>query len=316
MPKTKRIKRGFKIPILVLLILFPTGWALAQEGTGLYIDEKVQMGLGDSFFQDGDYYRAITEYRRFLFFFPRSLRVEEALWKIASSYFHGKKWDEALSASDDLLKRFPESPWVPEALLLQGRAWAEKKEYSQARHFFLRAQEAAPGKPAASEAQWQTALSFLKEERWKEAAGEFRKMDPASKLYPRAEFYARGLDRIDEIPQKSPTDAGILAALLPGAGHLYTERYRDAAMAFALNGAFIWGMVEAFQHRNYVVGGILTFFELGWYSGNIYSAVSSAHKYNRRKKLEYLDHLEKESNFSVGFSFREKVPVLCFHYVF
>jgi len=59
-------------------------------GNGLYIDEKVQMGLGDSFFQDGDYYRAITEYRRFLFFFPRSLRVEEALWKIASSYFTGR----------------------------------------------------------------------------------------------------------------------------------------------------------------------------------------------------------------------------------
>ena len=316
MPEIWRIKRIPIIALLTLLLLFSAGWALGQEGGGLYLDEKVQMGLGDHFFHDGDYYRAITEYRRFLFFFPRSLRAEEALWKIASSYFYGKKWDEALSAGDDLLKRFPQSPWAPEALLLQGRAWAEKKEYSQARYFFRRVQEVAPGKPAASEAQWQTALSFLKEERWKEAAGEFRKMDPASKLYPRAEFYGRGLDRIDEIPQKSPTGAGILAGLLPGAGHFYTERYRDAAMAFALNGAFIWGMVEAFERRNYVVGGILTFFELGWYSGNIYSAVSSAHKYNRRKKQEYLDHLEKESNFSVGISLQEKVPILSFTYEF
>jgi hypothetical protein len=109
--------------------------------------------------------------------------------------------------------------------------------------------------------------------------------------------------------------AGVLA-VLPGAGHLYTERYRDAAIAMALNGAFIWGMVEAFERKNYVVGGILTFFELGWYSGNIYSAVSSAYKYNRNKNKEYIEHLEREGNFSLGFSSLGKTPVLSLRYVF
>jgi hypothetical protein len=120
---------------------------------------------------------------------------------------------------------------------------------------------------------------------------------------------------MDVVSRKSPTTAGILA-VLPGAGHLYCERYRDAGIAFVLNAAFIWGMVEAFRHENYVVGGILTFFELGWYSGNIYSAVSSAHKYNRDKKKEYLDGLEREDRFSVGVSLREKQPFLSFRYAF
>ena len=289
---------------------------MAQEEGARYIDEKVQMGLADHFFADGDYYRAITEYKRFLFFFPQSLRAEEARWKISTSYFYGKKWDEALSAADELLTRYPLSPWVPEALLLKGRCWAEKKEYSQARHFFRRVEETAPEKAAATEAQWQTALTYVKEEKWKEAADEFRKVNPTSKLYPKAEYLARGLDRMDEVPQKSPPAAGILAALLPGAGHLYSERYRDAAIAFVLNGAFIWGTVEAFEHKNYVLGGILTFFELGWYSGNIYSAVSGAHKYNRDKKKDYLDQLEKEGNLSMGISFQGKAPILSFRYVF
>jgi tetratricopeptide (TPR) repeat protein len=305
-----------KILFVIAFFLCLSAYAMGQEGGGRYIDEKMQMGLADSFFQEGDYYRAITEYKRFLFFFPQSLRAEEALWKIASSYFHGKKWDEALSAADDLLKTFPASFWVPEALLLKGRCWAEKKEYSQARYFFRRVEEVPPEKAVAGEAQWQIALSYVKEEKWKEAAIEFRKVNPTSKLYPQADFFAQGLGRIDEVPQKSPTEAGILAALLPGAGHLYSERYRDAAIAFALNGAFIWGMVEAFEHKNYVVGGILTFFELGWYSGNIYSAVSSAHKYNRNKKKEYLNQLEKEGNFSAGISFHDKYPILSFRYVF
>jgi hypothetical protein len=75
-------------------------------------------------------------------------------------------------------------------------------------------------------------------------------------------------------------------------------------------------MVEAFDQKNYVVGGILTFFELGWYSGNIYSAVSSAHKYNQRKKQEYIDHLQKGGGFSLGISFLGKSPMFSLHYVF
>ena len=302
--------------LLISLFLLLAGGARAQEEGKRIIDEKAQMGLGDYFFADGDYYRAITEYQRFLFFFPASLRAEEARWKIASSYFQGKKWDEALSAADELLKRHPSSPWAAEAILLKGRCWMEKKEFSQARHYFTRAKEVSPGSPAAQEAQWQSAVSYLQEQRWKEAAAEFRRVDRESKLYPRAERWAQGMDRIEEVPQKSPVTAGVLAAVLPGAGHLYDERYRDAGIAFALNAAFIWGMVESFKRENYVVGGILTFFEIGWYSGNIYSAVSSAHKYNRNKKKEYLDGLEREDRFSVGISFRDKQPFFSFRYVF
>jgi tetratricopeptide (TPR) repeat protein len=297
------------------LFVFLSGGAFAQEEGKRSIDEKTQMGLGDFFFEDGDYYRAITEYKRFLFFFPQSLRAEEALWKIASSYFHGKRWDDALSSADELLKKHPSSPWAPDAVLLKGRCWMEKGEFSQGRHYLQRAKEMAGGSGLSQEAQWQLAVSYLKEERWKEAAAEFRKIDSASRLYPRADYWAKGIEGIDGVPQKSPTAAGILA-ILPGAGHLYCERYRDAGMAFVLNAGFIWGMVEAFRRENYVIGGILTFFELGWYSGNIYSAVSSAHKYNRNKKKEYLDGLEREERFSVGLSLREKQPFLSFRYVF
>jgi outer membrane protein assembly factor BamD (BamD/ComL family) len=301
--------------LLLCFLFLSAGGSFAQEEGKRVIDEKTQMGLGDYFFEDGDYYRAVTEYKRFLYFFPQSLRGEEALWKIASSYFRGKKWDDALSAADELLRKHPSSPWAAEAVLLKGRCWMEKGEFSQARHHFERAKEIGGGSGLAQEAQWQAAVSYLREERWKEAAAEFRKVHPTSKLYPRADYWAKGLEGMDVVSRKSPTTAGILA-VLPGAGHLYCERYRDAGIAFVLNAAFIWGMVEAFRHENYVVGGILTFFELGWYSGNIYSAVSSAHKYNRNKKKEYLDGLEREDRFSVGVSLREKQPFLSFRYVF
>ena len=305
----------FRLLLLLFCLSSPCA-AWSAEDEKVMVDSRLQMGLADYFFQEGDYYRAITEYKRFLFFFPQNVRAAEAYWKIARSYFHGKKWDEAISASNDLIKKFPFSPHKAEALLLSGLCFKEKKDYSQARFFFQKAKAEAADAALADEAQWQIAATYLKEEKWKEASAEYKKIRENSKLYPQSDHLAQGLDRIHEIPQKSPATAGILAALLPGSGHLYCERYRDAAIAFLLNGAFIWGMVEAFDQKNYVVGGILTFFELGWYSGTIYSAVSSAHKYNQREKQEYLDHLQKGGGFSMGISYSGKSPTFSLHYVF
>ena len=127
---------------------------------------------------------------------------------------------------------------------------------------------------------------------------------------------AQGLDRIPEVPQKSPAAAGVMSAVLPGAGQAYSGEYGRAAISFLLNGLFIWGMVESFRHDHYVVGGILTLFELGWYSANILNAVNSAEKYNRKKTQEYINGLERgEQNFPGPF-LQGRTPMLAFRYVF
>lgn len=305
-----------KVLLMATLFLFQSEISPAQEGGGRYIDEALQMELADQFFNEGDYYGAIREYKRFLFFFANSARAEEAQLKIAKSYFNEKRWDEAISACDDLIKKFPASPLKPETFLLQGDAFAEKKQYPQARISFGKTREVSPGTLIADEAQLQIARTYLKEEKWKEAAKEFREIDRSSKLYPRSKYYAQGLDRIREVPQKSPLAAGVLSAILPGAGQAYSEQYGRAAISFLLNGAFIWGMGESFKHKEYVVGGILTFFELGWYSANILNAVNSAEKYNEKKRQDYIDDLERGSNLSIGLSLQGKTPVLALNYVF
>ncbi len=301
--------------ILGILFLLIAASSSAEEKTGIYIDETAQMDLGDRFFQEGDYYRAITEYKRFLFLFPQSARAPEAALDIIKSYFQGKRWDDAVRSAEEFERTFPSSSFLPEAVLLKGIAFEEKGDYARARLFLGRVQEMLPRSPLADEAQWQIALTYMKEEDWKEAARAFRELKPESKLYPRGEYLASGLDHIDTLPRKSPAAAGVLAGLLPGAGHAYVGRYRDAAVAFVLNGVFIWGIVESFQNGNYAVGGLLTFFELGWYGGNIYSAVSSAYKYNRKTQRDYLDSLEK-GGIAVSFIFRERTPFLALRYSF
>jgi hypothetical protein len=45
-----------------------------------------------------------------------------------------------------------------------------------------------------------------------------------------------------------------------------------------------------------VVGGIMAFLELGWYSGNIYSAVNCAHKHNRKVIHDFRKGLSDQFN--------------------
>ncbi len=94
---------------------------------------------------------------------------------------------------------------------------------------------------------------------------------------------------------------------MPGAGQVYTGRIRQAAVSFLLNGAFILGTLEAFRNDNNAVGGILLFFETGWYGGNIYNAVNNAHKYNRRIKHEYKQQMRSRLN--LRFGMLKKTPV-------
>ncbi len=56
----------------------------------------------------------------------------------------------------------------------------------------------------------------------------------------------------------------------------------------------------ALYHDLDALGGIITFFELGFYSGNIYSAVSSAHKYNRVEKSKFLKYLKRHGKINIS----------------
>jgi TM2 domain-containing membrane protein YozV len=99
---------------------------------------------------------------------------------------------------------------------------------------------------------------------------------------------------------KSPKIAGTLSAIVPGAGQLYLNRKRDATAAFILNGLFIWGIIEAIENDESAVAAILGVFEVGWYGGNIYSAVNGAHKHNRKLKDSF------RRRFSIGLNLMVK----------
>jgi hypothetical protein len=147
-------------------------------------------------------------------------------------------------------------------------------------------------------------------EEWNKARETLSLISPDSPLSSSFKTISSGLDNIDNLPQKSASVAGSLSAILPGSGLLYTERPVNALVAFLLNGAFIYAAIELFRHDNYVAGGIVTFFEIGLYTGNIYSSVSSAYKYNKRIKDSFIKDLIDRSSLFIFLDPKSSTNVL------
>ena len=275
-----------------ICLFLSQGDAGAGEG-----DREKQLGFAESLYSEGDYYRAITEYKRFNFLYPVDLLVEKSDFRIGECYFKAKRWSEAIDVFKPFILKYPRGSFRDNAIFMRGQAEKQLKRYPDALSTFdelIKSQSLA----FSDKASYERTMILVEQEEWVKAREAFATLSEDNPLYPSAIRFSQGLERMDQIPQKSPAVAGTLAAILPGAGHLYTERPRDAFVSFLLNGSFIWAAIELFRNNNYVAGGIVTFFEVGWYSGNIYSAVSSAHKFNRRVQDEFIQGLKEKSGLS------------------
>lgn len=257
--------------------------------------------FADSLFDRGDYYRAITEYERVIFFYPELPIAKTSRFQIALSYFKAEKFDQAISQFRALAKDYPDQETGRKSLFMVGEAYYEKRDYLRAVDVYTTFIESYPADPYAGKARLRIGWAYLHQGYWQQAQEEFQKVPPGTPLRKQAEGLAEDVKKYEDIPRKSPALAGGLSAVLPGSGQLYVGRPGDAAAAFLLNGAFIWATAEAFHNHNNVTGGILLFFESGWYLGNIYNVVSGAHKYNRRSEQQFMDDLE--GRYDVGLSF-------------
>ena len=127
-----------------------------------------------------------------------------------------------------------------------------------------------------------------------------------------AQELASALEELPHLPRKSPRLAGFLAAVIPGSGHLYTGEKKQALFAFITNALLIFGTYEAFNRDLYVAGGFLSIFAINYYSGNIFGALNSAHKYNRRVKEAYLEGYKRKYELSINLRGGAKTPFVEF----
>ncbi len=280
--------------LIISLLLSRAAWAQQPPQLPKTTAEQ-QLGFARHLFEQKDYYRAITEYQRFIFLYPQHPQTPPARFQIGACYFAGEEWKKAIKTwQADLGDSLPEE--LRQQTLYQIAAGYYKlEEYTTCRKYLEKLNQEHPQSALRRESRKLLAASYLEQGLWDNAAEVVRQMQtPLAK-----DLSARILEGKD-LPQKSPSLAGTLSAIVPGAGQLYTGRTQDAIMSFMLNGLFIWGSIEAFSHDKTATGIILLFFETGWYFGNIYSATNSAYKYNEKSRQNFRNETRERLQFKLG----------------
>ncbi len=105
---------------------------------------------------------------------------------------------------------------------------------------------------------------------------------PEGDLSASAAGLAEELRGWEPLPTRDPRLAGVFSAVLPGAGQLWVGEPRDALTAFLINGLLIGATVELARRHNWVATGGTGLAAVGFYAGNIFSAVNAAQRRNRR----------------------------------
>ncbi len=263
----------------------------AAPKAGFSADQLLK--FADQLLQEGEYFRAITEFRRFRFNYPEDPRQAMALFRIGQAFYRGQQYNEALQIFREVIESYPETSYGQQAWLWQGESLLQQTQYNAAEQSYSAYIERYADTPTLPFAYYQRGWTLLYRRQWQAAATELRQIPPSSPLHPAAQQLATEVQEGSQRPKKSPFLAGALSALLPGAGQLYNGRLGDAVLSFLLNGLFIAGAIEAIKHDELAIAGALSFFEAGWYGGNVYSAVNGAHKHNRHADETLIQELER-----------------------
>ena len=244
--------------------------------------------------QQREYYRAITEYRRFLFSFPHDKRQSKAQFRIGLAFYGGRDYGEALKAFGEVAELHPDSPHGKLARLWQGECRMRQGKFEAAENLFGAAGLILADEVPGDHAVYRHAWALLYQQQWQEARKQFQSLPFSHSFRETARHIAEAIPYIEHSPRKSPVLAGVLSAALPGSGQFYVGRRGDALLALLLNTLFVAGIVEAISQDRPAVAGLLGFFEAGWYAGNILGAVNGAHKYNALQGRKFIEEMEQQ----------------------
>ena len=225
---------------------------------------------------DMDYYRAISEFKRYLFLCPEAAELREVRYNIGLSYFLAGRYREVIDWNEQMVNR---SISENRLVILAGKSNYRLKNSSIAFDLFSEVLNNNPDLTEYNQACYYSGLSLVKSEHFVEAAGYLNRVEGNSPYYQNSQSYIEYLSVGQFYDSKNPNIAGMLS-IIPGTGYLYTRHYHTAAASLIVNGLLFWASYHAFQNDRTAEGIIFSTFFIGFYVGNIYGSVQSAHRYN------------------------------------
>jgi tetratricopeptide (TPR) repeat protein len=254
----------------------PTGEGVTRQDTATVLFCRDALGFADALNAEGDYYRAISEYKRLLYFCESESTRSRAQMSIGEATFAAGQyglvldWYRALDAKEVDIAR---------AGLIAGRALYRLGRYDDAAALLGSIPEGALDAAELADARYYEGLSLVRAGHLDRAAVSLDLVGESTPHGSKAARYAGILRDRPEVPRKSPRVAAVLG-VVPGLGYAYAGHYGTAVASLAVNGLLAWATVDAFADEHRAAGGLYSLLAIGFYVGNIVGSAQSAERYN------------------------------------
>lgn len=257
------------------------------------IDANEQFQYAVKLYSQKKFSIAIVELERFLHLFPTDARSSEARFQLGLAHFQLKAYYHAMQSFRDIVdQKDQDSAFHIQAFYMLSECQLGMGQRSAALTTLYNLVTISQDVQVRDEAYYRMGWIYLEMYSWDKAQAAFGNISHQNQTRYRLKDLLSQLEARQKIAYKKPGLAGTLA-IIPGAGYLYCNRYKDALISFVLNGGLIYAAYEAFENDLVALGSVVTFVEIGFYSGNIYGSISSAHKYNRDQDRRLVNRLKE-----------------------
>ena len=248
-------------------------------------------------YNNNDYYRAISEFTRYLYYNPGSKRADDASLYIARSYYRAGQYRTLLQEVPELKKKVQKQHIIEEIDLVMARNYLYLGDYSFSSKIFNTLKKTGQNNKIKEKAAYDLVWVSIFKNDWNDATmrlNEFTAQYENSEFLDEARLLKTDLQAGKDFTSLSPPLAGLLSTLLPGMGQIYTKRIGDGLVALGFISLLTYGVY--YYDKNGPEGMFYGFavLDIVFYLGNIYTAVNSAQKYNRnfndQLKQTIIDH--------------------------
>ena len=272
------MKSKVEIIFLILTFILFEGYTFAQD----YLQNQFE--YADSLYNNQQYFDAITEFKRLLFFDEEGKYKFQANEIIGLSYKQGAKFSDAILYFTIAEMNARNNAELFESKLQIIRCNILRRTTSHAIELLDSLEKDKKFANELKEIYYWKGWAFIFADEWNKASQEFGKSDTNETL-------SKFCQTVDK-KKYSVAFADAISHFIPGAGQIYTGHYLSGLLSLGWN--VLWGYVtvDAFA-ANRIFDGIIVgnFLWLRFYNGNLQNAKKFAEEENQKitnKALKFL----------------------------
>jgi len=261
-------------------LLFIPQFVLGQTSqTDSYSDDNI-LKFADHLFKEKDFLRAAGEYQRYLFALKSP--KDSIYYKIGSCFQSAQHYDRSITYFNRVIKDFNLSLLKDQSIYQIAKNYFLQKSYQKSISFSKSNFDKIESGTQKLYLSHLVGLSYLYQKQWQQAHQYLTSPDIQEDILSQKliEFSRKGLN----LKKKNGFIAGMLSAVIPGAGKVYAKRTMDGLVSFLTVGLTAWQAYDGFREKGVesVKGWIYTTLGVFFYLGNIYGSVIAVNIYNKQ----------------------------------